>query len=76
MAQGAVFEAEVLQLGLKRLMFASLACMVCLLKDRLARGDAGGEVATTLPAVNIELSDGGRTVSLWAFLLAEGLIER
>ena len=64
MTKWAVLELQVGELILKRFVFASLALVVVLSQDALARSNAGREVAAALFAVDVELSDGGFALSL------------
>lgn len=52
-AEGAVLEAQLVQLGEEGLVLASLTSVVVLQEDALTRSDAGGEVTTTVTAVDV-----------------------
>ena len=73
-AKRAVLEAQCLKLCLKCFVLASLASVVLLLQDALARSDARREVTATLATVYVKLSDHGVAVALRTLHLLAGLV--
>ena len=65
-AEGAVFEAQLVQLWEEGLVLASFTSVVVLQEDTLTRGDTGGEVTSTVTTVDVIVIDLGVAAALGA----------